>query len=231
MVTSALAVKGIPRIEQTPYSPAQLTSPLPARLLAATSLRSAPRRHRQSLPCMGWVAHPPDPLGGSPPRPSLSCLSLSDPHHEINTLLHAPLDWGARSGRGGYRGNAEAPMDTVNRWVEGAVLTVAIVGVHVEVWNLPAVDAGIRPPTVAALTVAAHGHCQHRAPAGCTGGGGAMKHSISPLPRPSAWDLQVLCQIFQGWPKGIQHLGLWLSSPQACLPRSPQARFQLQRLG
>lgn len=46
----------------------------------------------------------------------------------------------------------------------GGRLTVTIVGVHVEVWNLPAVDAGICPATVTVFTVAAHGYCQHGAP-------------------------------------------------------------------
>ena len=39
----------------------------------------------------------------------------------------------------------------------------------VEVRNLPAVDPGISPTTVTVLAVAAHGDCQHRAPAGCKG--------------------------------------------------------------
>lgn len=47
---------------------------------------------------------------------------------------------------------------------QGAALTVTVIGVHVEVWNLPAVDAGICPTAVTVLTVAAHGYCQHRTP-------------------------------------------------------------------
>lgn len=49
---------------------------------------------------------------------------------------------------------------------EGAVLTVTVVRVHVEVWNLPAMDAGICPTAVTVFTVAAHGYCQHGAPGG-----------------------------------------------------------------
>lgn len=54
------------------------------------------------------------------------------------------------------------------QWGEGAVLTITVIGVHVEVGNLPAVDAGVCPATVTAFAVAAHGYCQHRAPAGRT---------------------------------------------------------------
>lgn len=52
----------------------------------------------------------------------------------------------------------------------GSYLTITIIGVHVEVWNLPAVDAGICPTTVTVFAVAAHGYCQHRAPGGYKGG-------------------------------------------------------------
>jgi hypothetical protein len=41
---------------------------------------------------------------------------------------------------------------------------ITLVGVHVEVWNLPVVDAGIRLATVTVLTVTAHGYCQHQGP-------------------------------------------------------------------
>lgn len=64
----------------------------------------------------------------------------------------------------------------------GGVLTVAVVGVHVEVWNLPAVDAGIRPSTVAVLAVAAHGYCQHRAPARDEGGEREVRQAVQNLP-------------------------------------------------
>lgn len=70
---------------------------------------------------------------------------------------------------------------------EGAVLTVTIVGVHVEVWNLPAVDAGICAPAVTVFAVAAHGHCQHGAPGGHGGGGSRETTSsgLAPPPAPS----------------------------------------------
>lgn len=64
------------------------------------------------------------------------------------------------------------PRGPGGRWVgerkagEGAVLTVTVVRVHVEVWNLPAMDAGICPTAVTVFTVAAHGYCQHGAPGG-----------------------------------------------------------------
>lgn len=69
------------------------------------------------------------------------------------------------------------------RQEEGAVLTITVIGVHVEVRNLPAVDAGICPTTVTAFAIAAHGYCQYRTPAGCRGGEGEMKNSISLLSR------------------------------------------------
>lgn len=66
----------------------------------------------------------------------------------------------------------------------GGRLTVTVIGVHVEVWNLPAVDAGIRPAAVAVFTVAAHGYCQHGAPGGCGGGGPRNDETLSPRPAP-----------------------------------------------
>lgn len=53
---------------------------------------------------------------------------------------------------------------------EGAVLTVTIIGVHAEVRDPPAVDAGICPAAVTVLAVAAHGYGQHGAPEGYKGG-------------------------------------------------------------
>lgn len=61
--------------------------------------------------------------------------------------------WRGRPGPSGCEGKAG-----------GVVLTVAIIGIHAEVWNLPTMDAGIRPATVAVFTVAAHSHSQHWAP-------------------------------------------------------------------
>lgn len=67
---------------------------------------------------------------------------------------------------------------------QGSCLTVTIVGVHVEIWNLPAMDAGICPTTVTVFTVAAHGYCQHGAPGRYKGG--EMKSSVlAPSSAPS----------------------------------------------
>lgn len=97
-------------------------------------------------------------------------------------------------------------------------LTVTIIGVHVEVWNLPAVDAGICPTTVTVFTVAAHGDCQHGAPGGFKVGGNE-KLNARPSPGPCR---SFSTSVFRGWPTGIQLLGLLLCHPGKlpvlCLP-------------
>lgn len=97
-------------------------------------------------------------------------------------------------------------------------LTVTIVGVHVEVWNLPAVDAGICPTTVTVFTVAAHGYCQHGAPGGYKVGGNETLNA-----RP-AQDLAVLSlpALFRGGQRnpalGVFCCATWASCPSSAFP-------------
>lgn len=63
---------------------------------------------------------------------------------------------------GGTKGQAPHSVPMALQDVAQHARVVTIVGVHVEVWNLPAVDVVICPTTD--NTVVVHGYCQHGAP-------------------------------------------------------------------
>lgn len=83
---------------------------------------------------------------------------------------------------GGTEGQAPCSIPMALQDVAEHAWVVTIVGVHVEVWNLPAVDAGICPTTVTVFTVAAQGYCQHGAPRGYKGGDEQLSVCPSPIP-------------------------------------------------